>query len=328
MRLDSHFLKLIENISLDDTRRKRVESAYVAIKELLQNDEEIKKRFVRIFLQGSYVIGTLIRPTWRKEYDIDLVLVLNLKDASGRLFDPAKIMEWVANRIKNNGAYKDKVESKNRCVRINYTGDFRLDVTPVHAEGTTLFAPSKDRSKEQWGPTNPEGYISWCNAINVRTRNKFQLVTKMLKHWRDVTFSKETSPKSIMFTKLIGDFIYAESSSVAENLSFTMKRMNAYFQMQGTVPKIDNPALSQENLARDWTQENYNLFREKFKNATTTAEQALNDPNEKTSIDKWQQLFKDAFPSTLSSPSAAMLGAIPATFPDRPVRPNKPGGFA
>ena len=31
MRLDNHFAKLNENISLDDTRRKRVESAYVAV---------------------------------------------------------------------------------------------------------------------------------------------------------------------------------------------------------------------------------------------------------------------------------------------------------
>jgi hypothetical protein len=54
-------------------------------------------------------------------------------------------------------------EGKNRCVRIIYKDESRLDILPSckdHANGGDCIQVS-DRDLGQWSPSNPTGYAHW-----------------------------------------------------------------------------------------------------------------------------------------------------------------------
>src|SRR5262249_17656373 len=63
----------------------------------------------------------------------------------------------VAGRLRDHGTYRDILELKNRCLRINYAGNFHLDIIPACPNGgESIKVP--DRARSVWVPSNPLGY--------------------------------------------------------------------------------------------------------------------------------------------------------------------------
>ena len=59
---------------------------------------------------------------------------------------------------------------------------------------------------------------------------------------------------------------------------------------------------------------------------------ALNETDAEKATNLWRKIFDERFPKTEASRSESLLGPAAGssslTFPDRPVTPNKPKGFA
>jgi hypothetical protein len=125
-KLNQHFKAFHSNISLNLTRTSRIISAHTTIEELLKKDEEIKPLFKKFYLQGSYATNTSIRPQNGNEFDVDTILLLDLSDTD----EPKDVINLIATRLKTYDTYKDKVIIKDRCVRVNYKGDFHMDIVP------------------------------------------------------------------------------------------------------------------------------------------------------------------------------------------------------
>jgi hypothetical protein len=312
MKLNDHFKKFVGTISLNVTRVSRIESAVSSWDTKFIADDVIKDIYIDYYTQGSYSTTTGVRPKAEEEFDVDVVLVLDIDESS----DPKDVLHTIKDRIKTYAGFEDKVKAKSRCVRIEYAGDFHVDVVPAFEYGSIIKIPSKQDG--EWKKSNPAGFTTWCNDINKDSDQYFSKVVKIIKHWRDENVGKDTAPKSILLTTLIGQ-AFVKESSIAETIVETLKEMIADIESHiawliddDDVPQISNPSLTEENLARDWSKKKANRFLNKLRTLKNDCIDALEDEKKDSSIQKWQDIFgKDYFPSELGN-AQAMASSVRA----------------
>ncbi|WP_417414315.1 nucleotidyltransferase [Hoeflea sp.] len=110
-----------------------------------------------VYAHGSFALGTANKPLGRAEFDIDLICLLKRGHAG---LDPASIKRLIGNRLKESSEYRHILEEKKRCWRLNFPGDFHIDVA------VTIPNPScvnngelvPDKALKAWHPTNPQGF--------------------------------------------------------------------------------------------------------------------------------------------------------------------------
>lgn len=301
MNLTTGFDKFLEKVNLDKTRIDRLKSAHNELRDALKAVEEIKKIYVNDYLQGSYILRMGIKPIKDGEYDVDIILELNLKDEKGNyIMDGYAVLSWLYNILYKIPAYKDKVEypPKKRSVRIKYAKDLRLDISPVHYRDDNdpvLIVPD-------WKETNPKGFRKWCIEVQDKSDKQFYFVTRLLKYWRDIQFGVGSHPKSILLTTLIGQHVSTkEGITLNEALVKSMEKLNSCLQAMSEVPKVCNPSLASENLAEHWSYWDFVTFKQKFAKATETFKKAFDETDETKTIEllNSDELFKGAFPVTL-----------------------------
>lgn len=313
MKLNHHFNKLHSIISLDPSRQQRISSAISNLENFLKGDEEISKYLLEFFVQGSFAADTAIKPSENNEFDVDVVLLFNTNELPEKYRTPEGLIEWVATRLRENKPHYDgRVRERNRCIRINYAGDFHLDIVPANCNGNVdmpIWIPNK--KDDNWELSNPKGYIEWILNKNNESNKKLCRIMKMLKHWRDHHFGVDSCPSSILLTTLVGEHMENDCSSDAEALVLTMENLANFLESVNSVPAVMNPSLLSENLARDWEEDHYNLFKERFTKATIIARQAYDEEDRDKSIENWQKLFPD-FPSSIEEEARAVGNAIKA----------------
>src|SRR5690606_25729821 len=63
------------NLELDETRKKQMHSAYKAVNDVFDKNQEIFKDYkVNVYAQGSLILGTAIQPLPGNAFDLDNVL--------------------------------------------------------------------------------------------------------------------------------------------------------------------------------------------------------------------------------------------------------------
>ena len=175
MNLPEHFETFFGRISVDDARLNRVRKAHMAMSRALRQDGYVDRAMFETFLQGSCAHGTLVRPLGKgTEFDIDVCCLLDLGQVPTRSKEPKPVVRWLAKRIRRIEAYRGKVKSRPRCVRVEFPGDFHIDVVPLAEDsriGSQLYVPNVDRNS--WEPTNPKGLADWYGQQNQRTNVRF-----------------------------------------------------------------------------------------------------------------------------------------------------------
>lgn len=305
--LSRHFQKFHSNIKLKSDRVSRIQSAYASLRSFVQTDDPLKSRLHEMFLQGSYCNHTAIRPV-TGYFDVDVVMAIDATNYGNILtspFNPSAILKWVADRLRENPSYGSNnisVRQKNRCIRVNYAGDFHLDIVPAHSDGNThlgVYIPN--RSEDEWVMSHPKGYSEWCYQTNERTNGRFTRTAKMMKWWVSNKFDDKRAPKSILLQALLGESMPANPSSDAEALANALGCMDLWLQNQWPAdmfgpPTVSNPAFGRENLARDWVHDDYLLFKKRIHTAAGKACQAYQEDDVQKSIQLWREMFGDEFP--------------------------------
>lgn len=307
MKLSQHFKQFISNLSLNKGRRERIDDALVTWENILSEDEELSDKFKDYYSQGSYATKTAVRPASDKEFDVDVILLLDIKKE-----DSTEFFNWVKERIKTKKAYEEKIKVQDRCIRINYTGEFHVDIVPARTTyGDSILIPSKKEG--DWVTTNPKGFKKWCDKQHSGHDEKFRSIVKILKYWRDNNVGDYSAPKSILLTTLVGKYMIAKPS-YAETLVATLDNIISELDVlieeakENEVLTVCNPSLDTENLARDWSKEKARTFRNKLSSLHTQSLEALEDSNKDSSLKKWQDIFgKSKFPSEL--PEGARMAA-------------------
>lgn len=285
----SYILEVICNkLQISDEQHASAEEKYLAVgKWLAMIDSPLYNYMPVIFPQGSFRIGTTVKPLANDEYDIDLVCHLQ-KD--GTITDPMALLEAVHQRIITNKIYEPISEKKNRCVRINYKGNFHLDILPArsdpYASQNCLLVP--DRDTRNWKASNPKGYAEWFEDVATvriellekarieplpryeKLSNKLPLqqTVQLLKRWRDIAFSEKEdfSPPSIVLTTLAGKN-YKKELLVTESLTTVVSGIVNEINNASEPLVVLNPSNLKECLSEKWIKEvaSYNLFMKSFK---------------------------------------------------------------
>jgi hypothetical protein len=229
-------------------------------------------------------LGTSCKPIGRSEYDLDFVLTFTLlrKDV-----DPIQLLGEVERRLRENPTYDNILEVKRRCVRLNYAGDFHMDILPSVPDVFTcpkciLVPDVPDDAPGTWSPSNPRGYVDWfekqANQVNVeQVREMFaakpipeeqhidqkpplKVAVQLLKRHRDIAFLDipDRAPISIIITTLAGN-AYSGSPTVAQTIDAILSDILMQVQSTQGILEVWNPANDGELLSERWN-ENPQLY--------------------------------------------------------------------
>lgn len=207
--------KISENLDVSDSLYEKAENRYLSVGKWLNRKEStLLDFFPEIYLQGSFKLGTVIKPiNDKEEYDIDLVCVLKihknkvsqniLKDLIGK-----EIIDYSsANNMKN------APENNRRCWTLEYsdTEQFHLDILPAVPDGIAfkILLEAKGINKndftesaiaitdkkhfnfnnisDDWPQSNPKGYANWFKS---RMKNQFETKLKLLSESRKISIER------------------------------------------------------------------------------------------------------------------------------------------
>lgn len=268
--LNDLLVRIAVSLQLTPTQYLDAVRHYEAVAKWLSAPDSLLARFAPgIFPQGSLRIGTTVRPIGRDEYDLDLVCELL---AMLGFHDPVWVLDLVERRLRMHGTYGPMVERMNRCVRLNFAGQFHLDILPARPDaalgGTYLLVP--DRHLEDWKPSNPKGYASWFDRQSTYRRmamtkaieplprpegaedkTPLQLAVQLFKRWRDVRYDDpDLAPISIVLTTLAGTHYLGEEHPL-DALAGIVCRIDDAIPATGRLI-VCNPAHPDEDLSERW----------------------------------------------------------------------------
>lgn len=152
----------IESLELTDTQIGLAEDSYKAVARVLVESGYPLLENAQIYPQGSFRTGTTVKPIGRDEFDLDFVCHIPVYSSS---YSSKDIYDLIGKILSEHGTYKKMLEPKKRCWRLNYAGDFHMDITPStidenhHGKGEMV----PDRELSMWKESNP---IEFANMVD------------------------------------------------------------------------------------------------------------------------------------------------------------------
>ena len=236
-----------------------------------------------VYPQGSFRLGTVLRPTAGGDFDIDLVHLRlltkesitqkELRAQAGQL-----LTDYIAVRGASNG--NPELKERGRCWELTYAGDrFHMDVLPVipDPDGDETAVLLSDRDLFLWQHSNPIGYADWFwssmgEAVDVAraqlavmlsrdvedvpqwlVRTTLQRVVQLLKLHRDRFFrsNPHDKPASILITTLAAH-AYGGESDLYEAFRKVARSLPSHVEWRNGTWWVPNPAHEDENFADKW----------------------------------------------------------------------------
>jgi hypothetical protein len=278
--LDRLLTDAAESLDIPPSRLQDAIKKYEAVGTFLsENPSALAKYDPDVYPQGSLATGTCVKPLGRDEFDLDLVCEMTIPASMTQ----QEIKNAVGDRFNENKTYKDMLEEKRRCWRLNYTNQFHMDILPgkpADQSPHAIFVPDKELSR--WKPSNPRGYAKWFRAQAIRSteqrrgnltevtaavepinepaaraRYPLQKAIQLLKRHRDVMFSnradKESAPVSIIITTLAAK-AYKGQGSLILTMQHLVTEMPKMIERDAAGRAwIRNPTNPAENFADRWS---------------------------------------------------------------------------
>ncbi|MBI5642618.1 MAG: nucleotidyltransferase [Deltaproteobacteria bacterium] len=189
---------MVELLELPDSAYDKARKRYEDLGEWFNRKESaVSANNPHIFSQGSFRLGTAIRPLDEREgYDLDIACKLRdgISKDSHTQETLKKLIGIELESYRNACSIKNELESKHRCWRLEYLDDlsFHMDIVPcipadekrrkailesirntgldeyiAGAASQTTVSITDDRHEsykhicENWNISNPEGYAKW-----------------------------------------------------------------------------------------------------------------------------------------------------------------------
>ena len=284
-QLDDLLDKMAAGIQLDETRHSRMKQSYNAVKNWIESDYAFFKPYkYDVYPHGSVRIGTTVKPIEKEEFDLDIAIHLKTESA---VHNPTKLYVELKRRLNESEVYKPKIVLKNRCIRINYEGDYHMDILPGVQENiwdsNTIKVPDKELG--QWVISNPRGYAGWfldkANLVtvsllekamraenlpsdNYRDKKPLQRAVQLIKRYRDIYFQRDDTYKtsSIVLTTIAGQF-YSGQDSIFDTIEDIIAALQRHISALTSRIKVYNPVNNKEDFTDKWENEPeyYTAFR-------------------------------------------------------------------
>lgn len=314
---------------------------------LAAEDSSLKNYAPDIYPQGSFRLGTVVRPIDLKcDYDIDLVCVLESEKTS---LTQAELKELIGNRLRQNSEYKARLSPSRRCWNLSFPKQFHMDVLPSipNTEQTPNGILLTDTELRNWQKSNPIDYSDWFyESMKVQVRvfreslakslsmsvedvpewqvkTPLQRAIQILKRHRDVRFQgdPDNRPVSIILTTLAAR-AYRGEDDVYEALLRLASDMPSHIEVREKRFWVQNPVEPDENFADKWNEkpERRDAFLKWLRQVQVDVKAAA----EGRTLDESANLLKSTLSSTeVDSARAKLLkqklGIV--QFSGRPVQP-------
>lgn len=336
MSTQTQFTKLLADIEPSDTTKGDASSAHRSLRDYLATHETFSDIHVETFLSGSYGRNTSIRPREAAgvvcQPDVDIIVVTNhTRDDA-----PADVLDQLREVLEEAYDVDERVNARSVSVR---TSRAQMDVVPI------IEAPAGDRYKYYipdretgtWVPTNPPGHSEWSTGVNKATGGRFKPLVKLFKWWRreNPTAEKGNRPKGFVIEKMVADAMSATEENYPELFTKTMESIvsaYAFYHAIGLVPSIEDPSVPGNNITSRLSFADFSAFYKKAEEHAKLARKALGESDDDKAREMWQKIFGKRFPASGKRAAESLLSIATAplglSFPDRPVVPQKPGGFA
>lgn len=283
--------RIAQELQLDKSRAERMETAYNAVSEILKKDNDFFEGLeIEVYAQGSKRIGTTVKPINREDFDLDIVL--HIYDPYYN-HSPEEIFNALVRSLEKESYYKEIMEKKKRCVRLNYKSDFHMDILPGCMpdlfQNEMIMIPEK--ALKSWSSGNPKGFSNWFLGIAEMVKEPFlkrysdvllkaqveserlpeevylktplQRAVQLVKRYRDIYFQdKDYRVSSIVLTTLIAQF-YEGEDSIFETLDHVIGRIKENYMEAITRRakfKVINPVNPNEDFTDSWTNNHYQSF--------------------------------------------------------------------
>ena len=165
-----HFLRT--EVNLD---RNRLELLHGRVRDVTEYLSQNLNCFEKRENQGSYALGTVIKPVDGQEYDSDILIYM--KD------DPKKgAVDYVEDLYDCLRKYPDKsskTHQRTKCVEVHYADDFHLDVVPCVTRRGQSHVPACNTKTGKFEPTDGTGYREWFNVKADITSGHLKAVTRL-----------------------------------------------------------------------------------------------------------------------------------------------------
>lgn len=272
-------LKLIEGLELPDSAYEKAVKRYEDFGEWLgRDDSSLKDNEPHIFAQGSFRLGTAIRPiSNEEEYDLDLACKLK-RGVSKETHSQKKFKHMIGKELKlyrDARKIKEDVKEKHRCWRLEYQDDlsFHMDIVPcipedeqlrkslfnslssgglteriAHDASDLTVSITDDRDKNydivssHWNISNPEGYAVWFEHQMkqlIRLDNKLEKAVQV----EDIPLYKRKTPlqRVIQILKRHRDIMFAsDDESKPISIIITTLSARAYSGEEDIFEAINN----------------------------------------------------------------------------------------
>lgn len=222
--------KVIKSLDITPTMFKNAEEKYKNISAFL-NKNGLN---VDISLQGSFAIGTAIKPYSQgkdKSYDVDVVCVFDDKTIQSQ-----EARERLLSVLNDSEVYNDKITEWPKCFTLDYAKigdyDFSIDLVPTRRKEekipetntnsfylTDILEIAIKEEKYDWYTINPKGYQKWFCDIN----SKFALYN------RELRMNNFFGNNKHVFAKVEDIPEYFNKSALQEAIQILKRSRDIYF---------------------------------------------------------------------------------------------------
>lgn len=289
--LNKLYEKITTSIDISEELFDKAETEYIKLGEWI--DAETPDYDISIYPQGSFALGTVVKPTNDTD-DYDLDIVCQFAKQYGLTAEQLKVDVVKPLLARYNRTSKD-IEEKRRCWHVEYAHipNFHMDVIPAVDRIFYINITDHDEDADTYDyiGSNPKGYLEWFNARKKESRTaifeqymaenrhkincqadvekikEYKLKTplqktiQLLKRHRDIMFEKDDTgakPISIIITTIAAE-LYKNENNIVDTLSSILNNAKRYIEehkVEGLY-HIDNPSSTgakTENFADKWNE--------------------------------------------------------------------------
>jgi Adenylyl/Guanylyl and SMODS C-terminal sensor domain/Second Messenger Oligonucleotide or Dinucleotide Synthetase domain len=278
--LNQELQNFAESLDIPPQVAEQAVSTYDDVAEWLgQEDSPLREYHPNIYPQGSFRLGTMIRPIQPEAgFDVDLVCRLDIpKERTTQ----ADLKMSVGDRLKDSSDFRHLLEERRRCWTLDYSRQFHLDVLPAipDQDGGDHGILITDTDLRFWQFSNPIAYSEWffermrqvltearaqmakSAGVSIedipewRVRTPLQRAVQLFKRHRDVHFrhDDERRPVSIIITTLAAN-AYDGERDIESALINLVREMPAHIENRKGKWWVSNPAHPDENFADKWNE--------------------------------------------------------------------------
>jgi hypothetical protein len=261
--------------------------------------------------QGSFALGTGIKPLGESDIDIDIALEFELDPAS---ISAVALKQEVYEAVR---AHTQSVVVREPCVTIQYQRDgkliYHVDLAVyVKHGGRTFLArgkPGAGAEHDRWEAADPQGLVEHFRSrpADEKVREQRRRVIRYLKRWKDVVFSNEgeAAPRGIALTACALEWFAPHEFELD-----ALTNLVAAMHQRGPAIEIYLPVVPRSDLFERMNTQQRANYHARLGDLLAALRSAKTEINPKHAAEQLRKSLSDDFPAPAFSTPAAGAAAI------------------